>query len=67
MMIKISNKDPTGRMVTITGQDDMVSKEQSKDLNPDRLTPETTCSAEMLWTSYQLILPRFDGATKGPT
>lgn len=52
MMIKISNKDPTGRMVTITGQDDMVSKEQSKDLNPDRLTPETTCSAEMLWTSY---------------
>lgn len=48
MTTRISNKDPTGRMVPITCQDDTVSKKQSKDLNPGRLTPEATCSTTML-------------------
>lgn len=56
MMTRISNKDPTGRMVPIILQNDMATKKQRKDLNPGRLTPEATYSTTMLWTTYQLTI-----------
>lgn len=58
-MIRISKKDPTGRMVTITCQVIGLVR-NSKDLNPGWLTPDTAYSTEMPWTSCQLILPCSD-------
>lgn len=63
MKIKISKKDPAGRMIT-PHQDDTVSKKQSKGLNPGRLAADTACSTEMLWTSCQLTVPCPDGEGK---
>lgn len=48
MMTRIPNKDPTGRLVPITCQDDLVHKKQSLDLNPGGWTPEATCLATVL-------------------